>query len=42
MRAMVTERGTDKINERACTGEIRIGKQKEGERETQRQTAQSH
>lgn len=41
-RAMVTERGSDKINERACTGEIRIGRQRERERETERQTTTSN
>lgn len=33
-RATVMDRGTDKMNETACTREIRIGKQEESERET--------
>lgn len=35
-RATVTERGGEEINERECTWEIRIGWQKESERDTKR------
>lgn len=38
-RATVMDRGTDKMNETACTREIRIGKQEESERETQRENS---
>lgn len=41
-RALVSERGGDKINKRACTREIRIGRQRGSERETERQTAPSN